>query len=145
MAFALDEVGIEDIGEVTQVLFDHPPIIEDRHAESGQDTIYEVAVPGNPVGVQYVPSQSKIFLRLRWEQVTSTQMATLETLRATAGPMTVKLKPGDATTLTCLFGPDADQDITPYTGDYPESDKTGGALPELMKTYKVRLTLLRMA
>ena len=143
MAFNLDEVGIER--DTTQVLFNAPPIIEDRHAESGQDTIYEVAIPGNPVAVQYVPSQAKIFLRLRWEQVTSAQVATLETLRGGAGLITVKLKPGDATTLTCVFGPDSEQEITPYTGCYPESDKTGSPLPELMKTYRVRLTLLRMA
>jgi hypothetical protein len=143
MAFDLSDVGIER--GTTKVLFNHPPIIEHRHAESGQDTIYEVAVPGNPVAVQYVPSQAKIFLRLRWEQVTPAQMATLETLRAGAGLITVKLTPGSATTLTCVFGPDSEQEITPYTGDYPESDKIGGALPDLMKTYRVRLTLIRMA
>ena len=145
MAFNLADVGIEDAAETTQVLFAHPPIIEQRHAESGQDTVYEIAVPGNVVAVQYVPTQAKRFLWLRWEQVTSTQVATIETLRTTGGLMTVKLKPGDATTLTCVFGPDADQSITTYTGDYPESDKIGGSLPELMTTYKVRLTLLRMA
>ena len=143
MAFNLEDVGIER--GTTQVLFNHPPIIEQRHAESGQDTIYEVAIPGNPVVVQYVPSQAKIFLRLRWEQVTPAQVTTLETLRAGAGLVTVKLKPGSAATLSCMFGPDEEHSIEPYTGDYPESDKIGGALPDLMKTYRVSLTLLRMA
>lgn len=143
MAFLIGDVGIER--GATQLLFSHPPIIEMRHAESGQDTIYEVAVPGNPVGVQYASAQAKIFLRIRIEQVTPAQVATLETLRGASGLVEVKLTPGVATTLTCLFGPDDQQSIEAYTGDYPESDKVGGALPDLMKTYKVKLALLRMA
>ena len=142
MAFLIGDVGIER--GVTQVLFDHPPIIVERHGESGQDTIFEVAVPGNPVAVQYVPAQSKILLRLRWEQVTDAQLAVLETLRAASGVVVVKLKPSLATTITCVFGPDSEQSITQYTGDRPESDKVGGALPALMKTSKVELTFLRM-
>jgi len=142
MAFQLSEVGIER-GAV-QVLFANPPIIVERHAESGQGTIYEVAVPGNPVAVQYTPAQPKIFLRLRWEQVTDAQLVLLESLRAASGVVVVKLKPGVAATITCVFGPDEDQTITQYTGDRPESDKTGNALPALMKTSRVELTLLRM-
>ena len=143
MAFNLPDVGIER--DTTQVLFDAPPIIVERHKESGQDTVYEISVPGSPVAVQYVPSQAKQFLALRWEQVTSVQLATLEILRGAAGPVTVKLKPGDAATLVCVFGPDSMQTITQYTGERPESDRLGGALPELMKTSKVELTLLRMS
>ena len=143
MTFNLADVGIER--DATQVLFNAPPIITDRHEESGQSTIYEIALPGNPVVVQYVLAQPKVFLRLRWEQVTDAQLAVLDTLRSGSGPVTVKIKPGDASTLTCMFGPDADQEITQYTGDRPESDKIGGALPELMKTSKVVLTLLRMS
>ena len=142
MAFNLPDVGIER--GVTQVLFANPPIIVERHSESGQDTIYEVAVPGNPIAVQYTPAQAKIFLRLRWEQVTDAQLVLLESLRAASGVVVVKLKPGVATTITCAFGPDSEQSITQYTGDRPESDKIGGVLPALMKTSKVELTFLRM-
>ena len=131
MAFNLSDVGIER--GATQVLFDHPPIIEERHAESAQDTSYEIAIDGSVVGVQFVKSQTK-----------ATVVAGLETLRETRGAVTVKLKPGDATTITCLFGPDSMQEFTPYTGAYPESDKSGAALPNLMKTYRVKLTLLRL-
>jgi len=143
MAFNLADVGIER--GATQVLFNAPPIIEQRHAESNQDTSYEIAITGKPIGVQFVKSQAKAFLVLRWEQVTPAQVATLETLRDTRGLITVKLKPGDATTITCMFGKDSEQTFEPYTGAYPESDKTGSSLPDLMKTYRVRLTLLRMA
>jgi hypothetical protein len=142
MAFNLSEVGIER--GATQVLFNTPPIIDERHAESHQSTAYEIALPGNPVAVQFVKSQEKAFLRIRIEQATSSQVALIETLRATRGPVTVKLKPGDATTIACVFGPDSDQSFEPYNGAYPESDKTGSALPELLKTYRVSLTLLRL-
>ena len=142
MAFAIGEVGIERGG--TQVLFDAPPIIEDRHLEGGPTTSFELAITNDPCVVDYAADQDKAFLKIRMEQLTAAQIAVIETLMGATGPIVVKLKPGDATTITCAFGPREMHDFKPYTGSYPESDKTGGALTPVLTTYKVTLFLLRL-
>jgi hypothetical protein len=142
MAFAIGEVGIER--DTTQVLFDAPPIIEDRHAEGGPSRVYELAITNNPCVVEYATSQDKAKLKIRMEQLTAAQVATIETLLADAGVVTVKLKPGDATTLTCGFGPMAEHSFKPYNGPFPESDKIGGTLTPVLTAYKVTLSLLRL-
>ena len=142
MAFALGEVGIER--GATQVLFDAPPIIEDRHKEGGPTRVYEIAITNNPCVVEYATSQDKSKLKIHMEQLTAAQVATLETLIGDAGVVTVKLKPGDATTLTCGFGPRSEHDFKPYNGPFPESDKVGGTLTPVLTAYKVTLSLLRL-
>jgi hypothetical protein len=141
MAFAIGEVGIER--GATQVLFDAPPIIEDRHLEGGPSRVYEIAITNNPCVVEYATNQNKAKLRIHMEQLTAAQVATIETLIAAAGVVIVKLKPGDATTLTCGFGPKAEHKFLPYNGPFPESDKVGGTLTPVLTAYKVILSLLR--
>ena len=58
--------------------------------------------------------------------------------------MTVKLKVNDATTITCSFGPRAEQIFEPYNGPFPEGDKTGSALTNVLTAYRVTLSLLRL-
>lgn len=142
MAFALDEVGIER--GATQVLFDAPPIIENRHAEGGPSRAYEIAITNEPCVVEYVVSRDQAKLLIRMEQLTAAQVATIETLLWAGGLITVKLKPGDATTNTCAFGPRTEHRFEPYNGPYPESDKTGSALTSVLTTYRVTLSLLRL-
>ena len=141
VAFELAEVGIER--GATQVLFDAPPIIEDRQAEGGPSRAYELAITNNPCVVEYATTQDKAKLKIRMEQLTAAQVATIETLLGAAGVVTVKLKPGDATTLTCGFGPRTEHKFQPYNGPFPESDKTGGTLTPVLTAYKVTLSLLR--
>ena len=142
MAFALAEVGIER--DTTQVLFDAPPIIKQRHREGGPTRAYELAITNAPCVVDYAVDQDKAFLEIHMEQLTIAQVTTIETLINATGPVVVKLKPGDATTITCAFGPRDMHDFAPYNKDYPESDKTGGTLTPVLTTYKVTLFLLRL-
>lgn len=142
MAFEIDEVGIEQ--DTTQVLFSAPPIIEDRHIEGGRSTVYDLAINNNPVVVSYAVAQDKAYLKIRMEQLTAAQVATIEQLISSGGLVTVKLKPGVATTITCAFGPRSEQVFEPYNGPYPESDKSGGTLTSVLTAHRVTLKLLRM-
>lgn len=142
MAFAIGEVGIER--GATQVLFLAPPIIEDRHVEGGPTRAFELAITNNPCVVDYSVNQDKAFLKIRMEQLTAAQVATIETLIGATGPVVVKLKPGVATTITCAFGPRDLHIFQPYNGPYPESNKIGGVLTPILTTYKVTLFLLRL-
>lgn len=142
MAFAIGEVGIER--GATQVLFATPPIIERRHREGGPTTAYELAITNNPCVVDYAIDQDKAFLQIRMEQLVIAQVNLIETLMAATGPVVVKLKPGDATTITCAFGPRDMHKFQPYNKDYPESDKVGGTLTPVLTAYKVTLFLLRL-
>jgi hypothetical protein len=142
MAFAIGEVGIERNG--TQVLFNAPPIIEERHAEGGPARAHELAITNNPCVVEYAVSQDKANLMIRMEQLTAAQVATIETLIGASGPVTVKLKVGDATTITCGFAHRSEHSLEPYNGPYPEGDKAGATLTPVLTTYKVTLSLLRL-
>ena len=142
MAFAIGEVGIERGG--TQVLFDAPPIIRQRHREGGPSTSYELAITNNPCVVDYALGQDKAFLEIHMEQLTIAQVTLIETLMATSGPVEVKLKVGDATTISCAFGPREMHKFEPYNKDYPEGDKAGATLTPVLTAYKVTLFLLRL-
>jgi len=142
MAFAIGAVGIERGG--TQVLFDAPPIIEDRNREGGPTTAFELAITNNPCVVDYAVDQDKAFLKIRMEQLIAAQVALIETLMSASGPVEVKLKPGDATTITCAFGPRSMQDFEPYNGPFPESDKAGATLTPVLTAHRVTLFLLRL-
>lgn len=142
MAFLINEVGIER--GATQVLFDAPPIIMDRHLEGGPSVAYALAISNKPVSVHYHVSQDKAFLTIKMEQLTIAQVETIEALIGATGYIYVKLKPGDATVLQCTFGPRSKQKFFPYNKDYPESDKSGGTLTPVLTAYRVTLFLLRM-
>ena len=142
MAFLIGEVGIER--GATKVLFDAPPIIENRHREGGPSIVYELAINNTPVTVHYHVDQDKAFLKIRMEQLTIAQVNLIEQLMAATGFVTVKLKPGSATTILCTFGPRPEQKFEPYNSDYPESDKVGGTLTPVLTAYRVTLSLLRM-
>jgi hypothetical protein len=142
MAFLLSEVGIER--GATKVTFNAPPIIEERHREGGPSRVYELSINNNPVVVDYALAQDKAYLRIRMEQLTAAQVATIESLMASSGLVTVKLKPGVSTTIVCAFGPRSEQSFEPYNGPYPESDKSGAALTPILTAYRVTLMLLRM-
>jgi hypothetical protein len=142
VAFLLSEVGIER--GATKVVFNTPPIIEERHREGGPSRAFELSINNNPVVVDYAVAQDKAFLKIRMEQLNAAQVATIETLLSSTGLVTVKLKPGSATTITCAFGPRSEQIFEPYNGPYPESDKVGGTLTPILTAYRVTLMLLRM-
>ncbi len=142
MAFAIGEVGIER--DATQVLFDAPPIIKDRHLEGGPTTAFELAITNDPCVVDYAVDQDKAFLKIHMEQLDIAQVNLIETLMATSGPIVVKLKVGDATTITCAFGPREMHKFVPYNKDYPDGDKTGATLTPVLTAYKITLFLLRL-
>lgn len=142
MAFSINQVGIS--GGAETLLLDAPPIIEERHREGGPSRVYELSLANTPVVVDYATSQDKAYLKIRMEQLTAAQVATIESLMAAGGFVTVKLKPGVATTIVCAFGPRSEQSFEPYNGPYPESNKTGGTLTPVLTAYRVTLMLLRM-
>lgn len=142
MAFLLNEVGIER--GATKLLFSSPPIIEERHREGGPSVAYELSIDNTPVVVNYAISQDKAYLKIRMEQLTQTQVNTIEQLMGSTGLVTVKLKPGVTTTIVCAFGPRSEQSFEPYNGPYPESNKAGGTLTPILTAYRVTLMLLRM-
>jgi hypothetical protein len=142
VAFAIGEVGIER--GATQVLFDAPPIVESRHLEGGPARTYELAITNNPCVVEYVTSQDEAKLVIRMERLTIAQVTLISTLLGAAGPVIVKPKVGVTTTITCGFGPRAEQLLVPYNGPYPEGDKAGATLTPVLTTYKVTLSLLRL-
>lgn len=142
MAFAIDEVGIEN--STTQVLFDAPPIIEDRHAEGGPGVAQERSIDNTPVVVQYQSGQNKAELKIRVEQLDRAQIDLIDALIDAGGLVTVKLKPNDATTIVCAFAARSEQQFEPYNGPYPESDKVGGTLTPILTAYRVTLMLYRM-
>jgi hypothetical protein len=142
MAFAIGEVGIER--GATQVLFDAPPIIKDRHREGGPTTSFELAITNDPCVVDFAVGQDKAFLTIHMEQLAIAQVNLIETLMGATGPVEVKLKVGDATTITCAFGPREMHKFEPYNKDYPEGDKTGATLTPILTAYKVTLFLLRL-
>lgn len=142
MAFAINDTGIER-GAV-KVVFDTPVIIESRHEEGGPDRVFDVALPGNPVGVEYTRTQDQAFYRIRARLVDAADVATLETLLAGSGPVEFKPKAGDPTTITCLFGERKDQKFELYNGPIPDAAGDGSTLPPLLTQYNVTLSLLRL-
>ncbi len=142
MAFAINDTGLER--DVVQVVFDDPVIIESRHEEGGPDRVYDVAIPGNPVGVEYARTQDQAFFRIRARLVDAADVAILETLLAGSGPVVFKPKAGDAGTVTCLFGERKDHEFELYNGPIPDAAADGSALSSLLTQYNVTLSLLRL-
>ena len=142
MAFNILETGIERGG--TQVLFDDPPIILSRHEEGGPDRVHEVSIPGTPIGVEFTRSQDQAFLMIRVRLMTAAQIATLETLMGASGPVEVKLTPGSATTITCLFASRGEDDFFLFNDAIPNATPAGGAIPALLTQYRLDLKLIRL-
>jgi len=142
MAFAINETGFER--DAVQLLFDTAPIMLERHAEDAQDAAYAVAIGGEPVTTQFNRTQAKSFLRIRLRLIAGADLATLITLMEGAGPVTVKLTPGSATTILCMFGPRHEQIFMPYNEDYATGKTDGTAVDPIFIQYKCDLFLLRL-
>lgn len=142
MAFGINETGIER--GATQLLFPDPPIIIDRHEEDAPDAAYDVAIPGNPIVVEYARQQDKTFLRIKVRYLTAAHIATLQTLWSGSGPVTVKLTAGSSTTSSAMFGPRKDQRLTPFNGDYATSKPDGTSVDPIFEQYWAELLLLRL-
>lgn len=140
-------LGINDTGiyrGATELAFPDPPIILSRHEEGGPDRVYDIALPGNPVGVEYTRDQDQAFLRFRLRLLTAAQVAVIETLMGASGTVEVKLTPGSATEITCLFGPRSEQVFYLYNDEIPNAQPDGSALDPLLTQYRVDLFLIRM-
>ena len=142
MAFAINETGIER--GATKLVFESAPIINDRHAEEPADAVFAVAITGAPITVQYIRTQNKTFLYFHVRLVSGADVDTLNTLMGGVGPVTVKLTPGDATVILCMFGPREDQDVTPYNGDYATGKADGSAVDPILTQHYADLFLLRL-
>ena len=142
MAFTINQTGFER--GATQLIFGDAPIILRRHAEEAADAAHAIAINGQPITTQFTRTQAKSFLRLRLRLVAGADVTTLEDLMKGAGPVTVKLTPGDATTILCMFGPRDDQQLTPYNDDYATGKSDGSAVDPIFTQYKADLFLLRL-
>jgi hypothetical protein len=142
MSFTINQTGFER--GATQLLLDTAPIIIQRHAEDAQDAAYAIAIGGEPITTQYTRTQTHSFLRLRLRLIAGSDIATLITLLEGAGPVDVKLTPGDATITQCMFGPREDQNWVPYNDEYATGKTDGTAVDPIFLQYKVELLLLRL-
>ncbi len=142
MAFTINQTGIERGG--TQLVFESAPIMLQRHAEEAQDAAYAVAISGQPIVTQYARTQAKSFLRIKLRLIAGADVDTLITLMEGAGPVVVKLTPGSAATITCIFGPRADQKLTPFNKDYATGKSDGSAVDPIFTQYEAELFLLRL-
>lgn len=144
MSFTINQTGIENFAESIQLIFPHPPIIEERFTDSKVDHLVEWSIKKTAVTVQYEGSQDLQWLRLFVRRMTAAQMATLAELRDETGLMNVKLAAGSATTILCAFGPEDEQEWTPMINDHPETTEDGSAIPTLLKVYEAHVALVRM-
>ena len=142
MAFTINQTGIER--GATKLVFESAPIILERHAEDAADSAFEVSLTGAPIVTQFTRSQAQTFLRFRLRLVSGADVATLSTLMAGAGPVTVKLTPGSAATIQCMFGPRANQTFMPFNDDYATGKPDGSAVDAAFIQYRVDLMMLRM-
>lgn len=137
MSFAVGETGLER--GATKLVFDHAPKTVNRNAEAGPDRVVAVSLNRNPIVVEYAATEDPSRLVLRSELMTEAQVATLQTLRGSAGVVTVQLDPtGVDPTFYAVFGPDDEQTVEPILGAYPEN------APDRLKQWRAELTLYRM-
>jgi len=142
MAFTINQTGFER--GATQLLFDTAPIMLQRHAEDAQDAAYAIAIGGEPITTQFVRTQAKSFLRIRLRLIAGSDLGTLITLMEGEGPVDVKLTPGDAAVIQCMFGPREDQALIPYNDDYATGQTDGSPVDPIFVQYKCDLLLLRL-
>lgn len=147
MSFGNNDTGIEDLAEVTQIVFPHPPIIANRFEEDGLSKTHRVSVRGTVQMVQWPYDQEDRVLKLFVRTLTEANMVTLKTLRNTIGLMTVKTAAGTADTILCAFASEEMQvrwkSMTADNG-HPETKADGSAIPSVFKVYEALITLLRM-
>lgn len=142
MAFTINQTGIER--GATQLLFPDPPIILSRHMEGGPDRVYDLAINGKPVGVEYTRAQDQAFLLIRLRLLDAVQVATLEDLMSDSGAVEVKITPGDATVITCIFGPRSEQVFHLFNDPIANAQPDGSPLHATLTQYRVDLFLIRM-
>jgi hypothetical protein len=142
MAFTINETGFER--GATKLVFDDPPILMNRHEEEAADAAHAVAISGAPITVQFNRSQDKSFLRLKIVYIAGSDVGTLETLMNGAGPVDVKLTPGDATITQCMFGPRDQQKVIPFNDDFATGKSDGTAVDPIFTQYYAELFLLRL-
>jgi len=144
MAFTINETGIENLAETVRVVFETPVIVLERDLETAADAVHDIAISGAPIVVVYNRTQPRSELNLYVRRIMGTNLANLRALMAAGEPVTVKLTPGSATTITCLFGSRKDQTLEAWTGAHPDADSAGAALDDLLLQYKATLKLFRM-
>jgi hypothetical protein len=140
MSFTNSQVGIEDYNETTQLLFPHPPIIEERWAESRTAKAVEISFANSPITVQWASGQSSTLIHLFVRRLTAGQIATLQILRNMTGLMRVKIQADDSQTILCAFGPDDKQAWNSMVAEHPD----GSIVPSVFKVYEAHITLIRM-
>jgi hypothetical protein len=121
-----------------------PPIVEQRDANRGSARAVAVTLGSVPI-VQEWPAASghtERELHLRIALMSEAQVTTLRTLLDGTGPVTVNLGAGSA--ITAMFAPIEEQSVEAIVGDYPDIAADGGALADRLKTWKARLSLLRI-
>jgi hypothetical protein len=144
MSFTSTQTGIENYAGTAQLLFPHPPIVEERFAESSVATVVAWSIPNTACLVQYQGAQTRKFLKLLVRTLTAADMTTLTQLRDAGGLMYAKITPGTSTTILCAFAPDEDQEWEPMVADHPEKTATGTDIPALLKVYEAHIVLVRM-
>lgn len=144
MSFTSLQTGIETYDEITKLIFPHPPIIEERFAESTIGTVAAWSLSNTACVVQYNGTQARRMLRLFVRRLSAAEMATLVTLRDAGGLVRAKITPGTSTTILCAFAEEDEQDWVPMIADHPEKDATGSDIPALLKVYEAHIALIRM-
>lgn len=144
MSFGSTETGIETYGGGTKLVFPHPPIIEERFADSAVGTVTAWSLSNTACVVQYHGLQARRMLRLFVRALTAAQMATLQTIRDAGGLVYVKLAATGSTTLLCAFAEESEQEWEPMIADHPETNAAGSDIPALLKVYEAHIVLARM-
>lgn len=145
MSFTINQTGIEDyLTETTQIIFPHPPIVESRWAEGTPGTVVRWSVSNTPCVVQYQGEQDRRVLRLFVRTLTAAQIDTLRQLRDDGGLLNVKITPGSATTILCMFAEDTDQDWHPMIAEHPDAKGDASAIDGIFLIYEAHIVLARM-
>jgi|OpeIllAssembly_1097287.scaffolds.fasta_scaffold00063_6 hypothetical protein len=144
MSFTSLQTGIENYAGGTKLLFPHPPIIEERFAESSISTVTAWSLSNTACVVQYNSTQARRYLKLFVRALSASEMATLTTLRDMGGLMYAKITPGTSTTILCCFGTDDEHEIEAMIADHPEKTAAGNDIPALLKVYDAHIVLVRM-
>ncbi len=122
-----------------------PPnlITLERDAETGADAVHDVSLTGAPISVVYNRTQAKTFLYIYIRHLVGTPLANLRLLMAAGLMVNVKLAPGSATVVPCMFGPRAEQKLEPWNGPHTDGRDDGSVIDPILLQYKAELMLLR--
>lgn len=125
------------------LVVDVPPKVLRRFEDGSPGRSVAISITGTVTVAEVAKAQAQQHLRLRWEYLSSTQVATLRAIVAATGPVFVYLYAG-ATAIACNFGPGAEQKWEPGIGDdYPEKLADGSAQLAARMWYRVELSLYR--